>query len=58
MKWAPSSARSNAPSAPIAPTARSTGICPNCGGDLEPRPMRKGKALAGNPASTQRVGPK
>ena len=34
------------------------GVCPNCGGDLEPRPMRKGKALAGNPASTKRVGPK
>ena len=34
------------------------GVCPNCGGDLKPRPMRKGKALARNPASTKRVGPK
>jgi len=34
------------------------GVCPNCGGDFEPRPMRKGKALANNPASTTRVGPK
>ena len=34
------------------------GVCPNCGGGLEPRPMRKGKALAGNPASTKRVGPR
>ena len=33
------------------------GVCPNCGGDLEPRPMRSGKALASNPASTRRVGP-
>lgn len=31
------------------------GVCPNCGGDLEPRPLRKGKALETNPASTQRV---
>lgn len=34
------------------------GSCPNCGGDLEPRPMRKGAALARHPASTTRVGPK
>ncbi|MCA8904656.1 MAG: DUF1272 domain-containing protein [Hyphomonas sp.] len=31
------------------------GVCPNCGGDLEPRPMRRGKALARHPASTKRV---
>jgi uncharacterized protein len=31
------------------------GLCPNCGGDLEPRPMRKGAMLAEHPASTKRV---
>lgn len=37
--------------------ARSTlgGQCPNCGGDLMPRPTRRGDALARNPASTRRV---
>ena len=28
--------------------------CPNCGGELMDRPTRMGKALAGNPASTER----
>ncbi|RVT88621.1 DUF1272 domain-containing protein [Inhella crocodyli] len=31
------------------------GRCPNCGGELQPRPRRVGDALARNPASTQRV---
>jgi len=31
------------------------GRCPNCGGDLEPRPMRRDKPLQAYPASTQRV---
>ncbi|WP_369992046.1 DUF1272 domain-containing protein [Pseudomonas xanthosomatis] len=29
--------------------------CPNCGGQLSPRPTRVGRALHNNPASTQRV---
>lgn len=28
--------------------------CPNCGGELMDRPTRVGKALAANPASTER----
>ncbi len=28
--------------------------CPNCGGELLDRPTRVGKALAANPASTER----
>ena len=28
--------------------------CPNCGGELLDRPTRVGKALKGNPASTDR----
>jgi uncharacterized protein len=28
--------------------------CPNCGGELLDRPARIGKALANNPASTER----
>jgi hypothetical protein len=28
--------------------------CPNCGGELMDRPTRTGKALAANPASTER----
>ncbi|WP_088181820.1 DUF1272 domain-containing protein [Sphingobium sp. Z007] len=28
--------------------------CPNCGGELMDRPSRVGKALANNPASTER----
>jgi hypothetical protein len=31
------------------------GICPNCKGELEPRPMRKGAALVRHPASMKRV---
>ncbi|MEO8804524.1 MAG: DUF1272 domain-containing protein [Burkholderiaceae bacterium] len=31
------------------------GICPNCGGELLPRPRRPVAKLAANPASTQRV---
>lgn len=31
------------------------GRCPNCGGQLVPRPTRVGTALLNNPASHQRV---
>ena len=31
------------------------GKCPNCGGELVPRPTRSRAKLAGNPACTQRV---
>ena len=31
------------------------GVCPNCGGDLQPRPLRTGEALLSNPASTKRI---
>lgn len=31
------------------------GRCPNCGGQLTPRPTRVAEALRRNPASTQRV---
>ena len=31
------------------------GICPNCGGDFSPRPIRPAGALARFPASTERV---
>ncbi len=31
------------------------GRCPNCGGQLRPRPSRAGAALARHPASTQRM---
>lgn len=31
------------------------GRCPNCGGELVPRPRRPVEKLAANPASTQRV---
>jgi hypothetical protein len=31
------------------------GICPNCGGELVPRPRRPQAKLARNPASTRRV---
>ncbi|WP_236175496.1 DUF1272 domain-containing protein [Pseudomonas pseudonitroreducens] len=31
------------------------GHCPNCGGELLPRPRRPLEKLAANPASTQRV---
>ncbi|MEH0167040.1 DUF1272 domain-containing protein [Paucibacter sp. JuS9] len=30
-------------------------VCPNCGGELLPRPRRPGGKLAVNPASTTRV---
>jgi hypothetical protein len=33
------------------------GVCPNCGGNFEPRPTRVGGALERNPASTVRKGP-
>ena len=36
-------------------TEAMAGVCPNCGGDLTPRPTRRGDALARHPASTQRV---
>lgn len=29
--------------------------CPNCGGNLVPRPVRPVEKLAGNPASIQRI---
>lgn len=29
--------------------------CPNCSGDLQPRPVRPEGALANNPASTKRI---
>jgi hypothetical protein len=31
------------------------GVCPNCGGELERRPIRPAAKLAKNPASTRRV---
>lgn len=31
------------------------GVCPNCGGELVPRPRRPPGMLARHPASTQRV---
>ena len=31
------------------------GVCPNCGGNLERRPIRPAAALAKHPASTTRV---
>lgn len=31
------------------------GLCPNCGGNLVPRPIRPAEALARHPASTERV---
>jgi hypothetical protein len=31
------------------------GRCPNCGGQLQPRPSRSGDALRRNPASSTRV---
>lgn len=30
------------------------GVCPNCGGDFQPRPIRPGRLLAKYPASTER----
>ncbi|WP_408891302.1 DUF1272 domain-containing protein [Myxococcus faecalis] len=34
---------------------RLKGVCPNCGGDLTPRPRRPASRLARFPASTERV---
>ena len=34
---------------------RLKGICPNCGGGLEPRPLRPASLLTKYPASTKRV---
>ena len=31
------------------------GVCPNCGGNFAPRPIRPAGKLLKNPASTQRV---
>ena len=31
------------------------GVCPNCGGNLTPRPIRPAAKLVKNPASTRRV---
>jgi len=31
------------------------GVCPNCGGNLEPRPVRPAALLVRDPASTIRV---
>lgn len=31
------------------------GICPNCGGELLPRPRRPASKLANNPPATKRV---
>jgi uncharacterized protein len=33
------------------------GICPNCGGNFEPRPIRPAHLLTKYPASTGRKGP-
>jgi uncharacterized protein len=33
------------------------GICPNCGGNFEPRPIRPAQLLTKYPASTERKGP-
>ncbi|WP_428645426.1 DUF1272 domain-containing protein [Roseibium sp.] len=31
------------------------GVCPNCGGNLQPRPIRPAAALLRHPASTERI---
>jgi hypothetical protein len=36
-------------------TTRLGGRCPNCGGELQPRPVRPEAALAKYPASTRRI---
>jgi len=33
-------------------------ICPNCGGNFEPRPIRPANLLEKYPAATERKGPK
>jgi hypothetical protein len=35
--------------------ARLGGVCPNCGGNFAPRPIRPAAMLARHPASTERV---
>jgi hypothetical protein len=37
------------------PCADAMGACPNCAGNLVPRPIRPAAMLAVNPASTRRV---
>ncbi len=32
-----------------------SGVCPNCGGNFEPRPIRPSALLGNYPASTKRV---
>ncbi|MGB5757011.1 MAG: DUF1272 domain-containing protein [Acidimicrobiales bacterium] len=39
----------DAPDSPLA------GVCPNCGGNVVPRPIRPAAVLADRPASTTRV---
>jgi hypothetical protein len=39
-------------------TERLHGTCPNCGGELVPRPRRPARKLATHPASTSRVPPR
>ncbi len=34
---------------------RLDGVCPNCGGNFQPRPIRPAARLADHPASTTRV---
>jgi len=34
---------------------RLNGVCPNCGGNFSPRPIRPAAALLRNPPSTKRV---
>jgi len=34
---------------------RLNGVCPNCGGNFEPRPIRPAAALVRDPPSTRRV---
>ena len=34
---------------------RLNGVCPNCGGNFEPRPIRPAAKLLRDPASTRRV---
>jgi uncharacterized protein len=34
------------------------GICPNCGGNFEARPIRPARLLERHPASTERKGPR
>ncbi len=36
-------------------TERLKGVCPNCGGELTPRPRRPANKLAAHPPSTTRV---